>query len=132
MKKIALIFICMIILLPFSLNIKAQSCDLLYFCEKYDAVEEEVGCNDHFNSGNLTVVTFLSSPIYFTGVFIKLDKFDPGANEFQYYNEYEFDVESDKYFFYFENINFGDPGFYRVFLLDPYRQTIVSALIEII
>ncbi len=132
MKKTTLIFVCMIILLPISLNIKAQSCDLLYFCEKYDVDDGEIGCNDHFKSGNLTVITFLSSPIYYTEVSIKLDKFNPDANEFQYYNNYEFDVEPDKYFFYFENIYFDDPGFYRVFLLDPYCQTIVSALIEII
>ena len=132
MKKYALIFICLLVLLPITLKIEAQSCDLLYFCEEYDATDGEIGCNDRYYAGNLTVVTLLSSPIYYTKVTVQLDKFDPKSNDFEYYNDWEFDVESDMDYIYFENIYFGDPGFYRVFLLDPYRQTIVSALVEII
>jgi len=109
----------------------AQSADLLYFCERYDSNDGEINAGDRFFSGNLTVVVLLEAPIYYTKIYIQLDKYNPREGDFEYYNDYEFDVESDMDYIYFDDIYFGDTGFYRVFLLDPNRNTITSAIVEI-
>lgn len=122
----------LILFLILSCFLSAQACDLLYFCQRYDAAEGEINAGDRFYTGNLTVMTLLSAPIFYTKVFIQLDKYNPRANEFEYYYDYEFDVQPDLDYFYFDNIKFEQAGFYRVFLLDPSRNTMTSALIEII
>lgn len=110
----------------------AQSCDLLYFCERYDAVEGEIGASDRFYAGKLTVMVLLEAPIYYTSISIQLDKYNARAGKFEYFSEYPFDVDSDMDYIYFNDINFSEAGFYRVFLLDPSRNTITSAIVEII
>ena len=109
----------------------AQSCDLLYFCKSFDANDGEVDAGDRFYTGNLTVVVLLEAPIYYTKIFIQLNKYNPREGEFEYYSDTEFDVEADLNYIYFNDIYFGDAGFYRVFLLDPSRNTITSAVVEI-
>ena len=132
MKK-AVIFIFVILLTsPFVSQFKAISCDLLYFCADYTDEDGEVDCGDRFYVGNVNVMVYLESAIYYTAVRIQLDKFDPRSNAFAYYNDYEFDVEADMDYINFGKVYFGDKGFYRVFLLDPYDETITSAIIEII
>ncbi|MFC1888125.1 hypothetical protein ACFLYK_04890, partial [Candidatus Cloacimonadota bacterium] len=91
-----------------------------------------VDCGDRFYVGNVNIMVNLESAIYYTSVRIQLDKFDPRSNDFEYYNDYEFDVESDMDYINFGKVYFGEKGFYRVFLLDPYDETITSALVEII
>ena len=63
---------------------------------------------------------------------IELDKLNPRKNTFEYYNDYEFDVGYNMDYIFFNDIYFGDPGIYRVFLLDPKVITIVSSLVEIV
>lgn len=121
-----------VILLIFSATLAAQSCDLLYFCSRYDATEGEIDAGDRFYTGNLTVVTLLEAPIFYSKVFVQLDKYNPREGDFEYYNDYEYDVDPDLDYIYFDNIYFGEAGFYRVFLLDPNRNTITSAIVEII
>lgn len=131
MKKIVII-ISGILLLTIFTSLSAQSCDILYFCERYDTELGEVNSGDRFYSGNLTVMVLLAAPIYYTKVYIQLDKYNPKNNTFEYYRDEEFTVESDMDYMYFNDIYFEDKGLFRVFLLDPTRNTIVSALIEII
>ncbi|MCF7794300.1 MAG: hypothetical protein K9N09_05675 [Candidatus Cloacimonetes bacterium] len=129
MKKLIII---LFLMFAFSVTIAAQSCDLLYFCTRYDATEGEISAGDRFFTGDLTVVTLLEAPIFYTKIYVQLDKYNPREGDFEYYNDYEFDVDPDLDYIYFDNINFGEAGFYRVFLLDPNRNTITSAIVEII
>lgn len=132
MKKTVVLFLVLIFVVPFFSQFKAISCDLLYFCEDYTSEEGEINCSDLFYAGNVNVMVSLESAIYYTTVKIQLDKFDPRSNSFAYYNDYEFEVNADDSYINFGKVYFGDKGFYRVFLLDPYDETITSALIEII
>ena len=132
MKKTAVLIFVFLIISPFFTQFKAISCDILYFCEDYTSEEGEIGCGDRFYSGNVNVMVSLESAIYYTTVKIQLDKFDPRSNDFAYYDDYEFEVDSEDSYINFGKVYFGDKGFYRVFLLDPYDETITSALIEII
>jgi hypothetical protein len=132
MKKSVFLVIIILMISPFITQFNAISCDLLYFCAEYTEDEEEIDCGDRFYVGNVNIMVNLESAIYYTTVRIQLDKFDPRSNEFAYFEDYEFDVESDMDYINFGKIYFGEKGFYRVFLLDPYDETITSALVEII
>ena len=127
MKRIA-VFVIIIL----GLSLFSQNTDLLYFCESYDTIKGEINCGDRFYKGELTVMAHLSSPIFYESVSLELDKYNPRANTFEYYQDYKFDVNPEQDYIYFQEINFGDPGIYRVFLLDPSNNNITSSLIEII
>lgn len=129
MKKIIISFLIVFFVFSF---LYAQSGDLLYFCEKYDPELGEINMGDRFYSGYLTVVVLLSAPIYYTKIIIQLDKYNPREAVFEYYDDYEFDTEPDMDYIYFDNVSFKEPGIYRVFMLDPTKNTITSSLIEII
>ena len=131
MKKTVLLFSGILLLFMIT-TLSAQSCDILYFCEIYDTETGEVNAGDRFYSGNLTVMALLAAPIYYTKVYIQLDKYNPRNGEFEYYSDEEFTVESDMDYMYFNDVYFGEKGFYRVFMLDPTKNTMVSAIIEII
>ena len=131
MKK-TVIFFSGILFLFMIATLPAQSCDILYFCENYDAEMGEINAGDRFNSGNLTVMTLLAAPVYYTKIYIQLDKYNPRNGEFEYHSDVEFTVESDMDYMYFNDVYFGEKGFYRVFMLDPTKNTMVSAIIEII
>ncbi|MBN2572185.1 MAG: hypothetical protein JXA68_08665 [Ignavibacteriales bacterium] len=111
-------------------DVKAQDCDIMYFCVKYDG--GEIDCSDRFTTGEITVMVRLAFPIYYTEVTIQADKLDPYTGDFEYYADFPFDVDADMTYIYFPGIGFADPGIYRVFLLDPDRNTMTSALVEII
>jgi hypothetical protein len=128
-KMITGLFFTIMFLYPYS-NSFCQSCDLLYFCEKYDG--EEINCADRFYKGKLTVMVRLSKEIFFTKVFVQLDKYNPREGKFEFYKDYNFNTDSTMTYIYFNDIEFSDKGFYRVFLLDPDKNTITSGLIEII
>ena len=132
MKKTAVLIFIILLVSPFVSQFKAISCDILYFCEDYTAEEGEINCGDRFYTGNINVMVSLESAIYYTNVRIQLDKFDPKSNAFSYYDDYEFEVNSEDSYINFGKVYFGDKGFYRVFLLNPYDETITSGLIEII
>ena len=131
MKKAAFLVFVILLISPILTQFNAINCDLLYFCADYTD-DGEVDCGDRFYVGNVNVMVYLESAIYYTNVRIQLDKFNPRENDFEYYNDYEFDVDSDMDYINFGKVYFGEKGFYRVFLLDPYDETITSALIEII
>lgn len=130
MKKIFYFSIIFLLVLGFNKQVKAQSCDLLYFCVKYE--DKEIDCSDRFYAGKLTVMAKLAKEIYFTKVIVQLDKYNPREGKFEYYNEYPFDTDPEMTYIFFPDIDFSDRGFYRVFLLDPNKNTITSSLVEII
>ena len=132
MKKIILLGFCLVLFWGVATTLTAQNCDLLYFCVKYDSEYGEIDQSDRFTTGNITVMVLLEKPISCNEITIQLDKFNARKNEFEYNNDYEFDVGYDMDYIFFNDINFADPGIYRVFLLDPKGNTIVSSLVEIV
>lgn len=131
MKRIASLFLVLFLAFAFNASeLRAQDCDILYFCVKYEGGEKD--CSDRFTTGKITVMVKLNGPVYYTKVSIQSDKYNPKLGKFEYHDKKEFDVSSDMTYIYFPNIEFGDPGFYRVFLLDPQGNTMTSGLVEII
>ena len=108
----------------------------MYFCETYGR-NGEVGVSDRFTTGYLTVVVKSSYALRLDDVSIQLDKYNFRTGEFEYYNKFNYVLQLDDKYVYFErnddsDMEFEDPGFYRVFLLDHRDETVASALIEII
>ena len=114
----------------------AQEEPVMYFCEKYGRNGEE-GVSDRFTTGYLTVMVKSNYPLRLEDVAIQLDKYNFRTGEFEYYKKFYYTIDLDMNYVYFEknsesDMDFEDPGFYRVFLLDNRDKTVASALIEII
>src|SRR3990172_1468105 len=114
----------------------AQSEPVLYFCEKYGR-DGEVGVSDRFTTGYLTVMVKADYALDLDDVTIQYDKYNFRSGEFEYYKKFYFTVQPDMKYIYFarsdeSDLEFEEPGFYRVFLLDHRDKTVASALIEII
>jgi len=114
----------------------AQEEPVMYFCEKYGR-NGEVGVSDRFTTGYLTVVVKSSYSLRLDDVSIQLDKYNFRTDEFEYYNKFNYVIQLDDKYVYFSrnddsDMEFEDPGFYRVFLLDDRDRTVASAIIEII
>lgn len=139
MKKLNYLF-----LLTMSLTIMAmysstfaQSEPVMYFCEKYDDYDGEIGVSDRFTTGYITVMVKSDSELRLKDVAIQYDKYNERNGKFEYYKKFYFTITRDmKYVFFARNdesdMEFEEPGFYRVFLLDEDDKTVTSALIEII
>lgn len=120
-----------LLLLIFALSInKSIAQDLLYFCEKY--TNKEIGVSDRFTTGNLTVMVKLDKPLDQESVIIELDKLNCASGAFEYFDSKNFNIDPKWSYIHFDKINFSSPGIYRVFLLDPDYNTLVSGLIEIV
>lgn len=130
MKKIGYLLVVLSFVIINSSAVFAQSCNLLYFCEKYD--NGEVGCSDRFSTGKVTVMVKLDKGFDSTSVSLQLTRFSPADDKFQFYKEIIFDVVKGTKYIFFQDIDFSEKGIYRVFLLDPKKNRISSALIEII
>ncbi len=70
-------------------------------------------------------------------VSIQFDQYNERKGKFEYYKKFDYTVDRDmKYVFFSRNddsdMEFEEPGFYRVFLLDDDDETVASAVIEII
>ena len=114
----------------------AQEEPVMYFCEKYGR-DGEVGVSDRFTTGYLTVMVKSDYALRLDDVAIQLDKYNFRTSEFEYYKKFYYDIELDDNFVFFakndeSDMEFEDPGFYRVFLLDDRDRTVASAIIEII
>ena len=118
-------------------NAFAQAEPVMYFCERYDDYDGEIGVADRFTKGYITVMVKADDALRLKDVAIQYDKYDFRTGKFEYYKKFYFTVDRDmKYIFFARNdesdMEFEDPGFYRVFLLDEDDKTVASALIEII
>ncbi len=136
MNNLNLLIICILFTLIQS-YLSAQSEPILYFCERYDDYEGEVGIGDRFTKGSATILVRSDNPLNLIRLIIRYDKYNARKNQFEYYKKSFFDTEQDKNFLTFvmnkENgMEFEHQGFYRVYLLDEDEQMITSALIEII
>ncbi|MBT8379681.1 MAG: hypothetical protein KJN64_10655 [Ignavibacteria bacterium] len=115
----------------------AQSEPILYFCERYDASDGEIGVSDRFTTGYLTVMVKSDNELRLDDVSIQFDKYNSRNGKFEYFKKFAYNIQPDMSYVYFSkndesDMKFSDPGFYRVFLLDDRDKTVASALIEII
>jgi len=115
----------------------AQSEPVMYFCERYDEYDGEIGVSDRFTTGFITVMVKSDAELRLRDVAIQYDKYNERNGKFEYYKKFNFTIERDMKYVFFErnddsDMEFEKPGFYRVFLLDEDDKTVTSALIEII
>ncbi|MCU0333335.1 MAG: hypothetical protein MUE93_04895 [Ignavibacteriaceae bacterium] len=139
MKKLNYLFLLTMILTFMAMysSTFAQSEPVMYFCERYDDYDGEIGVSDRFTTGYITVMVKSDSELRLKEVAIQYDKYNERNGKFEYYKKFYFTITRDmKYVFFARNdesdMEFEEPGFYRVFLLDEDDKTVTSALIEII
>lgn len=139
MKNLKYLFLLTMFLSFFAMysNTFAQSEPVLYFCERYDDNDGEIGVSDRFTTGYITVMVKCDYELRLNDVIIQYDKYDFRTGKFEYYRKFDFSVQRDMKYIFFErnddsDLEFNDPGFYRVFLLDEDGKTVASALVEII
>lgn len=132
-----LLFTMFLSLLAMNSNTFAQIEPVLYFCERYDAYEGEIGVRDRFSKGPVTVVVKSELALKLESVAIQFDRYNFRSNEFEFYKKFFFTIQKEDTYVYFakndeSDMEFEYPGFYRVFLLDEDDNTVTSAIIEII
>ena len=115
----------------------AQNEPVLYFCERYDSDDGEIGVADRFTTGYLTVMVKCDRALKLEDVSVQFDKWDAYTGKFKYYKKFDYTIERDmSYVFFTKNdesdMSFDEPGFYRVFLLDDDGETVASSLVQII
>jgi hypothetical protein len=118
-------------------NAFAQSEPVMYFCERYDDYDGEIGVSDRFTKGYITVMVKADAELRLEEVAIQYDKYNERNGKFEYYKKFYFTISRDmKYVFFARNdesdMEFEETGFYRVFLLDEDDRTVASSLVEII
>ena len=138
MTRFQLFFVSTLFLTFFAIEatVLAQNEPVMYFCEKYGR-NGEIGVADRFTTGYLTVMVKSDYALGLDDVAIQFDKYNYRTAEFEYYDKFYYTVDPDMKYIFFEknsesDMNFRDPGIYRVFLLDDRDRTVASALIEII
>jgi hypothetical protein len=138
MKRFQLFFAFALLLSFFALESTAfaQNEPVMYFCEKYGR-NGEIGVSDRFTTGYLTVMVKSDYALGLDDVAIQFDKYNYRTDDFEYYEKFYYSIDPDMNYIFFEkndesDMNFKDPGVYRVFLLDDRDRTVTSALIEII
>ena len=99
--------------------------DRLYFCEKY--VTKEVGEGTKFSAGKLTVMLKLSKPIGVSSVDVNITDASTGKAV----NTVPFTVESSWDYIHFDDVEFKDPGKYKVSCLKKDGTIIASGEVEI-
>jgi len=109
----------------------------LHFCEKYDDYDGEIGVSDRFTTGYLTVMVKCDYALNLEDVSIQFDQYNERKDKFEFYKKFDYTVDRDMDYIFFSrndesDMEFEEPGFYRVFLLDNRDKTVASAVIEII
>lgn len=139
MKNLKYLFLTVMFLsfLAMHSNTFAQSEPVMYFCERYDSDDGEIGVSDRFTTGYITVMVKCDYALRLEEVTIQYDQYDFRTGKFEYYKKFDFTVDRDMKYIFFErnddsDMEFNDPGFYRVFILDEDGKTVASAVVEII
>jgi hypothetical protein len=128
MNKLKLFFSFLVLFLILVSCSKLQnliSGDKLYFCEKYDG--EEIGEGKEFPTGDITVMLRLKEPIGVSSVDLNIT--DLAKKEVV--NTFPFTVQSDWDYIHFDNVNFSEPGKYKVSCLKKDGTVIASNEVEI-
>ncbi len=139
MKKLQMFLLLSFLFAFVAMNttILAQSEPVMYFCERYDSYDGEIGVSDRFTTGYLTVMVKADDALNLRDVSIQYDQYNDRKGKFEYYKKFDFTVDRDMNYIFFarndeSDMEFEEPGFYRVFLLDSRDNTVASAVIEII
>jgi len=139
MKNFQYLFLFLMFYLFISTNSNtfAQVEPAMYFCDRYDDYDGEIGVKDRFYKGPITVMVKCDYALNLANAKIQYDRYNFRSGKFEYYKSFDFDVSSDMKYIFFaptsgNSMEFDDAGFYRVFLLDEDGNTVASALIEII
>lgn len=99
--------------------------DKLYFCEKYTTTE--IGEGTKFPSGNVTVMLKLSKPIGVTSVDVNIT--DISKNDVV--DTQPFTVQSSWDYIHFDDVQFKNPGKYKVSVLKKDGTVLASNEVEI-
>lgn len=99
--------------------------DKLYFCEKYTTTE--VGEGSKFPVGNVTVMVKLSKPIGVSSVDINVTDESTGKPV----DTFPFTVQSSWDYIHFDDVEFKEPGKYKVSCLKKDGTVIASGEVEI-
>lgn len=99
--------------------------DKLYFCERYTSTE--VGEGTKFPTGAITVMLKLSKPIGVTSVDINVTDIETGKAV----NTFPFTVQSSWDYVHFDDVDFPDPGKYKVSCLKKDGTVIATNEVEI-
>ena len=139
MKKFQLFLLLSFLFAFVAMNttILAQSEPVMYFCEKYDDYDGEIGVSDRFTTGYLTVMVKADDALNLRDVSIQFDQYNERKDKFEFYKKFDYTIDRDMNYVFFarndeSDMEFEEPGFYRVFLLDSRDNTVASAVIEII
>jgi hypothetical protein len=100
--------------------------DKLYFCEKYTSTE--IGEGTKFTTGNITVMLKLSKPIGVSSVDINITDISSGKAV----NTVPFTVQSEWDYIHFDDVEFTDPGKYKVSCLKKDGTVIATNEVEIV
>ena len=98
----------------------------LYFCERY--VTSEINEGKRFKAGKITVMIKLMNPIGVTGVDINIT--DEATDKVV--ETYAFTTQLSWDYIHFDDVEFKDPGKYKVSCLKKDGTVIVSGEVEII
>lgn len=106
--------------------------DKLYFCEKYDLASDKCeGKSIKYTPGRLTVMVDIRPSKKKLGV----DKVNINVTNLksgEVAETFPFDTTPDMDYVYFEDVNFKEPGKYKVSALKPDGTVIVTNEIEIV
>ncbi|HMS65338.1 MAG TPA: hypothetical protein PKD83_08820, partial [Ignavibacteria bacterium] len=103
MKNLKLLFALFTIafIFTFKANSYAQQYPVLYFCEKYGS-NGEVGVSDRFTTGYLTVVVKSDGALGLRDCSIQMDKYVCSSGQFKYYKKFNYVLDPDSKYVYFE------------------------------
>ena len=139
MKKLQMFLLLSFLFAFVAMNttILAQSEQVMYFCERYDSYDGEIGVSDRFTTGYLTVMVKADDALNLRDVSIQFDQYNERKDKFEFYKKFDYTIDRDMNYVFFarndeSDMEFEEPGFYRVFLLDSRDNTVASAVIEII
>jgi hypothetical protein len=102
-----------------------KSGDRLYFCEKYTS--KEIGEGTKFPSGAVTVMVKLTKPIGVSSVDINVTDLESGKPV----DTFPFTVQSDWDYIHFDDVEFKEPGKYKVSCLKKDGTVIATSEVEI-
>ena len=139
MKKLQMFLLLSFLFAFVAMNtiVLAQNEPVMYFCEKYDSYDGEIGVSDRFTTGYLTVMVKADDALNLRDVSIQFDQYNERKDKFEFYKKFDYTIDRDMNYVFFarndeSDMEFEEPGFYRVFLLDSRDNTVASAVIEII
>ena len=99
--------------------------DKLYFCEKYTSTE--IGEGTKFPVGAITVMVKLSNPIGVSSVDINVTDLESGKAV----DTFPFTVQSSWDYIHFDDVEFKEPGKYKVSCLKKDGTVVASGEVEI-